>query len=162
MKTERNRKVQAQQTFRKAYRAQLSGDFARAVELYRKSLDLSPTAEAYTFLGWTFRVQGKLEEAIAVCKRAIEIDPDFGNPYNDIGAYLIELQRFDEAVPWLESAIAAKRYEARHFPYFNLGRVYVAKGELKRACELFQQALDIEPRYALASQGLESLRRLLN
>jgi hypothetical protein len=26
-----------------------------------------------------------LEEATAECLRAIEIDPDFGNPYNDIG-----------------------------------------------------------------------------
>jgi len=27
-----------------------------------------------------------LEEATAECLRAIEIDPDFGNPYNDIGS----------------------------------------------------------------------------
>ena len=51
-----------------------------------------PTAEAYTFLGWTYHFQGRIEDAIAECKRAIEVDPEFGNPYNDIGAYLIELE----------------------------------------------------------------------
>ncbi|MGA2847071.1 MAG: tetratricopeptide repeat protein, partial [Candidatus Acidiferrales bacterium] len=76
------------------------------MELYTKSLDIFPTAEAHTFLGWTYHFQGKVDEAIAECKRAIEVDPEFGNPYNDIGSYLIALGRHDEAIPWLEQAIA--------------------------------------------------------
>jgi len=77
----------AWQRLQEAYQAQMEGDYDRAVELYQRSLDLHPTAEAHTFLGWTFHFQGKIEEAIAECKRAIEVDPEFGNPYNDIGAY---------------------------------------------------------------------------
>jgi len=140
----------------------MAGDYDRAVELYRGSLALHPTAEAHTFLGWTYHFQGKIDEAIAECKRAIEVDPDFGNPYNDIGAYLIDLGRHDDAIPWLEQAIAAKRYEPRHFPYFNLGRVYLAKGMITRARELFQKSLDIEPRYTLARQAIERVRRMVN
>jgi Tfp pilus assembly protein PilF len=152
----------AQQRFREAYRAQMEGDFERAIELYRGSIALYPTAEAHTFLGWTFHFQGKIDEAIEECKRAIEVDPDFGNPYNDIGSYLIQLGRHDEAIPWLEQAIAAKRYEPRHFPYYNLGRAYLAKGSINRARELFQQSLEIEPQYTCARRGLESARRMLN
>jgi Tfp pilus assembly protein PilF len=157
-----DRKAQAQQRFEEAYRAQMDGDFHRAVELYRGSIALYPTAEAHTFLGWTFHFQGKIEEAIEECKRAIQIDPDFGNPYNDIGSYLIQLGRYDEAIPWLEQAIGAKRYEPRHFPYYNLGRAYLAKGSINRARELFMQSLEIEPRYTLARHGLESVRRMVN
>lgn len=157
-----NRTAQAWQRLQEAYRAQMEGDLDRAVNLYQESLALHPTAEAHTFLGWTFHFQGKIQEAIAECKRAIEVDPEFGNPYNDIGAYLIGLERYDEAIPWLEQAITAKRYEPRHFPYFNLGRVYLAKGFIKRARELFQQALEIEPGYITAQQALESLRRMVN
>ena len=160
MSTEREK--EARLRFEEAFAAQMEGDFTRAVELYLGSLALHPTAEAYTFLGWTYHSQGKIEEAIAECKRAIEIDPDFGNPYNDIGAYLIDLDRQDEAIPWLEQAIRAKRYEPRHFPYFNLGRVYLAKGMINRARELFQKSLIIEPRYTLARQALESARRMVN
>ena len=145
-----------------AYQAQMEGDYDRAVELYQSSLDLHPTAEAHTFLGWTFHFQGKIQEAIAECKRAIEVDPDFGNPYNDIGAYLIGLERFDEAIPWLERATTAKRYEPRHFPYLNLGRAYLAKGMINRARELFQKALEIEPRYTPARRALENIRRMVN
>jgi Tfp pilus assembly protein PilF len=157
-----DRETQAKQRFQEAFAAQMAGDYDRAVEFYLESLTLHPTAEAYTFLGWTYHFQGKIEEAIAECKHAIEIDPDFGNPYNDIGAYLIDLDRFDEAIPWLEQAMTAKRYEPRHFPYFNLGRVYLAKGMINRARELFQKSLAIEPRYTLARQALESVRRMVN
>src|SRR6202046_480395 len=147
---------------RQAYRAQMDGDYDGAVVLYKNSLEIFPTAEAHTFLGWTYHFQGKVDEAIAECKRAIEVDPEFGNPYNDIGSYLIEQGRFDEAVPWLERAIAAPRYDPRHYPYFNLGRVYYAKGMITKARECFQEALRIEPQYALAQQAIENLRRMVN
>jgi Tfp pilus assembly protein PilF len=154
--------TQAWEVLQDAYQAQMEGDYDRAVELYQSSLDLHPTAEAHTFLGWTYHFQGKLDDAIAECRRAIELDPEFGNPYNDIGAYMIEQGNFDQAIPWLQQAIAAKRYEPRHFPYYNLGRAFLGKEMYTQAMTSFQSALDIEPRYALARQALESLRRMVN
>src|SRR2546425_9934657 len=112
-----------------------------------------------SFLGWTYRFQGKIEDAIAECKRAIEIDPEFGNPYNDIGAYLIELGQPDNAIPWLERATEAQRYEPRHFPHYNLGRAYLAKEMYAPAEACFQKALRIEPRYVLARDNLATPRR---
>ena len=158
----KDREKEAKQRFQEAFTAQMTGDYDRAAELYLASLELHATAEAHTFLGWTYHMQGKIEDAIEECKLAIEIDPDYGNPYNDIGVYLIDLNRHEEAIPWLEQAIKAKRYEPRHFPYYNLGRVYLHKGLINRARELFQQSLAIEPRYTLASTALESARRLVN
>src|SRR5262249_55410934 len=118
--------------------------------------------EAYTFLGWTYSFQGKLDEAIEECKKAIEIDPDFGNPYNDIGAYLIEKEDYDQAIPWLERAIEAKRYDSYHYPHYNLGRAYMAKGMMKRALEEFESALSIAPDYPLAGEAVDNLRRQIN
>ncbi|HTW23872.1 MAG TPA: tetratricopeptide repeat protein [Candidatus Baltobacteraceae bacterium] len=161
-RTPEDRHEQAQDLFQQAYRAQMTGDWDRAAELYKASLEILPTAEAHTFLGWTYHFQGKIDDAIAECKRAIEVDPDFGNPYNDIGAYLISQGRLDEAVPWLEQAISAPRYEPRHFPHFNLGRVYLAKGMFNRARDCFQESLRIEPNYTLARRAIENLRRMVN
>ena len=53
-----------------------------------------------------------------------QVDQTFGNPYNDIGSYLVKKGEFDEAIEWLEKAKTAPRYEPRHFPYMNLGRIY--------------------------------------
>jgi len=154
--------TRAWEVLQDAYQAQMEGDYDRAAELYQSSLELHPTAEAHTFLGWTYHYQGKLMDAIAECKRAIELDPDFGNPYNDIGAYMIELGQFDEAIPWLQQAVESRRYEPRHFPHYNLGRAYLGKEMYGQAMRCFQEAIDIEPRYSLARQALESLRRMVN
>jgi len=75
---------------------------------------------------------------------------------------LIELGKFDEAIPWLKQAIDAKRYEPRHFPHYNLGRAYLAKEMYSEAIRSFKHSLEIEPRYGLARQALESLRRMVN
>jgi tetratricopeptide (TPR) repeat protein len=154
--------TQAWEALQDAYQAQMEGDYEQAVELYRSSLNLHPTAEAHTFLGWTYHFQGKLEEAIAECRRAIAVDPDFGNPYNDIGAYMIELGKFDEAIPWLHQAVDAKRYEPRHFPHYNLGRAYLGLEMYSQAMRCYQESLNIEPRYSLARRALESLRLVVN
>jgi tetratricopeptide (TPR) repeat protein len=146
---------------KEAYQYQVGGEYDMAVELYKRSLNLHPTAEAYTFLGWTYRFQGKLDEAIAECKKAIQIDPEFGNPYNDIGAYLIEKGEYDESLPWLERALHSRRYESYHFPHYNLGRAYMAKELYGKARYHFEQALKLVPDYTPAKEGLQNVRRKL-
>ncbi len=144
---------------KEAYQYQMGGEYEMAVELYKRSLQLHPTAEAYTFLGWTYHYQGKLEEAIEECKKAIQLDPEFGNPYNDIGAYLIESGQYDEALPWLERALQSRRYESYHYPHYNLGRIYMAKEMYSKARRHFETALRLCPDYLLARQALEEVRR---
>ncbi len=151
----------AVELFRKAYQLQMQGELELAISLYKRSLELHPTAEAYTFLGWTYRFQGKLDQAIAECKKAIALDPGFGNPYNDIGAYLIEKGKLDEAIPYLEQAIRAPRYEAYHYAWFNLGRVYFAKDMYSRARECWVKALEIEPEYKPAQEAMAKLKVML-
>ncbi|WP_321475722.1 tetratricopeptide repeat protein [uncultured Paludibaculum sp.] len=145
----------------RAFQLQQQSEFELAAELFRKSIEVHPTAEAHTFLGWTYHAQGRIQDAIAECRKAIEIDPDFGNPYNDTGAYLIELGRPQDAIPWLERATTCTRYYTFHYPWYNLGRAYTALELFSRACECFQNALDIEPGYALAQEALERVRRLI-
>ena len=151
----------AQEWFQKAYELQMRGELENAIRAYRQSIEILPTAEAHTFLGWTLSFLGMYEDAIRECKNAIELDPDFGNPYNDIGAYLIELGRLDEAIPWLQKAVASKRYESYCFPYYNLGRIYEAKWDWPRAMEHYRKALHENPNYTLASNALSMLEKIM-
>ncbi len=143
--------------FDRAYRHQMDGEFGVAIELYKQSIATYPTAEAYTFLGWTYSLMGRIREAIEMCEKAIEVDPTYGNPYNDIGAYLIDQGKWQEAIPWLEKATAAPRYETRQFPYMNLGRAYQNLGQYKKAMQHYKQALDEEPFYLPAHWALTAL-----
>lgn len=152
----------ATELWQKAYRYQIAGDLDRAIEYYKRSIEIHPTAEAHTFLGWTYSFQGRLEEATGECLRAIEIDPDFGNPYNDIGVYLMQQGRLEEAIPWLEKAKRAKRYEPRQFPLMNLGRIYLRQGRWWDALRELEEAVRVAPADASARQALHSLRARLN
>src|SRR5262249_6382142 len=136
----------------------MAGDLDEAVALYTQSLEVKPTAEAYTFRGWAYSFAGRLEEAIEECRNAIATDPTFGNPYNDIGCYLMEQGKLDDAVSWFEQAKKAPRYEPRHFPYLNLGRLRVAQGDFAEAILQFQGALREAPDDPVAAKFLEDLK----
>ena len=141
----------------RAMNFQMAGDLDESIRLYRESIAVCPTADAHTYLGWAYSFQGRIDDAIAECEIAIKLDPEFGNPYNDIGVYLMQQERLDEAIPWLERAKTAKRYEPRHFPYLNLGRVYVTKGMINKALEEFRGVLQINPDDSEIAQIIEQL-----
>src|SRR4029434_7073147 len=94
---ERQTLRQATMLWQEAYRYQMEGKLDRAIERYQRSIEAHPTAEAHTFLWWALSVQGRFEEATEECLRAIAIDPEFGNPHNDIGVYLMQRGQLDEA-----------------------------------------------------------------
>ena len=148
--------------WRDAYRQQMAGDLDGAIQTYRRSIAVWPTAEAHTFLGWTYSFQGRLEEATAECLRAIEVDPDFGNPYNDIGVYLIQQDKLDEAIPWLERAKAAPRYEPRQFPHMNLARIYIKRNRWWDALRELETAQTLAPTDQQLARTLHSVRAKLN
>lgn len=148
--------------FNEAYEAQMAEDFEAAIRLYKRSIDIFPTAEAYTFLGWTYSFQGEYDLAIAECLAAISVDAGFGNPYNDIGSYLIAKGNFYDCVRWFKLAIEALRYEARAYPHFNLAFVYEKRGLLLDAVKHYGLALDEQPNYAQAYKALRRLQQRLN
>ncbi len=153
---------EAEYYFHQAYQFQMSGRIHEAIEHYKRSIEIFPTSEAHTFLGWALSFEGDIEGAISECETAISIDPDFGNPYNDIGAYLMNLQRFDEAAQWFERAKEAKRYEARHYPYFNLGRIKEKQGDWLGASNEYKKALELYPEYESAKESLHRVNSLLS
>ena len=159
---EAQKKEEALEYFKQAYKAQFENDLDKAALLYQKSIECYPTAEAHTFLGWTYSFMGMTDEAIEECRRAIEVDPEFGNPYNDIGAYLIEQGDHVSAIPWLEQATRAERYQCYFYPHFNLGRVYEDRGMVYRALREYRKAIDLNPTYRLAVRAFRRLQGKLN
>ncbi|HLO67085.1 MAG TPA: tetratricopeptide repeat protein [Holophaga sp.] len=157
MSTE-EKKQEAMELVGKAYQHHMRGDIVRAIELYTQSLDVLPTPEAYTYRGWAKSFQKDFQAAIEDCHRAIDLDPEYGNPYNDIGAYYLELGQLDDTIPWLHMALKARRYESYCYPHYNLGRVYEAQDRLERALEHYRSAVQENPGYALAVKAVERVK----
>ena len=153
---------EAIELFRRAFEAQQVEDYAEAIELYQLSIAADPTAEAHTFLGWVYSFQGRYDEAIDECLEAIRVDPTLGNPYNDIGSYLVAKGNDYDSVKWFKLALSAPRYEARAYPHMNLGRVYEQRNHLLEAARHYGLALEEEPNFAQAAKALRTLQARLN
>ncbi|PIQ24006.1 hypothetical protein COW36_05665 [bacterium (Candidatus Blackallbacteria) CG17_big_fil_post_rev_8_21_14_2_50_48_46] len=160
--SQESRQVESQRLFQKAYASQMKGDLASAIQLYKRSISVFPTAEAHTFLGWTYSFQERYYEAIDECLRAIELDPDYGNPYNDIGSYLIELNQLKDSVPWFQKALQASRYASKVFPWFNLGRVAEWSYDHLQARDCYARAMEIDPSYLPAWEAYVRVCAVLN
>lgn len=155
-------KREAIELFTRATQAQQVKDYEEAIELYKRSIAVYPTAEAHTFLGWVYSFQQRYDEAIEECLEAIRVDSTFGNPYNDIGSYLVAKGDFYGSVKWFKLAILAPRYEARAFPHMNLGRVYEQRNRLLDAARHYGLALEQEPGYTQAMIAMRRLQAKLN
>lgn len=163
MTEDRDKRQEAMEWVGKAYQFHMRGEVDKAIEFYNRSLKVLPTAEALTFRGWAHSFNKDYDQAIADCHSAIDLDPEFGNPYNDIGAYYVEMDQLDDAIPWLKMALKAKRYESYCFPQFNLGRIYEMKEDWPQALEYYRAALRENPTYTLASKAIERVQgRLLS
>jgi tetratricopeptide (TPR) repeat protein len=116
-----------------------------ALEKFKESVTIYPTPQGYTYWAWMLSYDHDLPECIELCKKAIELDPEFGNAYNDIGSYLIEMDECEDAIPWLIKAKTAKNYDARHFPYLNLARAYLKLGRDEESREEYSALLELDP-----------------
>src|SRR5215471_12217057 len=157
-----SRELVARQLFSKAYDAQLAFDYETAILLYKRSIEIFPTAEAHTFLGWVYSFQDRYDEAIAECMEAIRVDETLGNPYNDIGSYLLAKGDSFGCVRWFKRALLAPRYESYAFPHFNLGRVYEMRRRYLDAVKHYTLALEAQPGFNQASVALRKIQARLN
>jgi tetratricopeptide (TPR) repeat protein len=157
-----NARYEAKQLFHQAYEAQLAHNYEQAIELYRRSIETYPTAEAHTFLGWVYSFQDRYDEAIEECLEAIRVDETLGNPYNDIGSYLMAKGDAYGCVRWFRRALFAPRYESYAFPHFNLGRVFEMRRRYLEAARHYSLALEEQPGFAEAAKALRRMQALLN
>jgi tetratricopeptide (TPR) repeat protein len=155
-------RYEAKQLFHQAYEAQLAHDYELAIELYKRSIETYPTAEAHTFLGWVYSFQDRYDEAIEECLEAIRVDETLGNPYNDIGSYLLAKGDSYGCVRWFRRALFAPRYDSYAFPHFNLGRVFEMRRKYLDAARHYGLALEQQPGFAEAANAVRRMQALLN
>lgn len=147
--------------FAAAFRKHMAGELGEAIALYHKSIARQPTAPGHTFLGWAYAHQGRLDEAIAECEKAIRIDADYGNAWNDIGSYLMARGELERAISYFQRAAEAPRYCCRHFPHLNLGNIYIAQRKFRDAKQEYERVLELVPGFPPALHSLQMLESLL-
>ena len=102
--------------------------------------------------------QGKLGEARACFRRALELTPEFAEAHNNLGNALKDQGKLDEAVACFRRALALKPNYAK--AHSNLGVALKDQEKLDEAVASFRRALELNPNYAEAQSNLGvALRR---
>ena len=96
--------------------------------------------------------QGKLEEAIACYRRALELKPDYAKAHNNLGNALKDQGKLDEAVACYRRALELKPDYAE--AHNNLGNALKDQGKLEEAVACYRRALELKPDYAEAHSNL--------
>jgi len=121
--------------------------------LYRVTMDRDPECWVAPYnLGTFLSHAGRLTEAIAQFRRAVEIKPDYALAYNNLGSALTELGRFDEAVNNFQRAVKIQPDFVE--VYGNLGTVLGQMEKFDEAIACFHRALAIRPDYVAAHSHL--------
>jgi len=138
----------------------LEGDYEGAIALYRDALALRASARIHTYLAWSLSELERYAEAVDHCRRAIDLDAGYPNAYNDLGSYLIDLGRPQEAIPWLRKVLEMSDYCCPHFAYYHLGRAQLLRGQVDEASEALRTALQLRPGFPPAYELLRRIRGL--
>ena len=96
--------------------------------------------------------QGKLDEAVACYRRALELKPDYAEAHNNLGNALKDQGKLDEAVACYRRALELKPDYAE--AHNNLGIALKDQGKLDEAIACYRRALELKPDYAEAHNNL--------
>lgn len=126
-----------------------SGQPAQAQAAYQALIAACPThAEAMHNLGLLFVQHGHVAPAAEWMRRAVETDRTQPIYLSNYGNVLQDLQRWPEAVPMYQAAIALNpQYADAHY---NLGNAFMKLGQAQAAVECFRHAIALNPKWAEA------------
>lgn len=111
----------------------------------------------YWELGSLYYNEGKFEKSEESYRRALDLDPSEKSALISLANLLRYRGRFEEAEGFLKKALVSAQDE---FVYIELGKLYRNWKRYDKALEMFQKAIEINPRNDLAySYGLGYLYR---
>ena len=85
-------------------------DHTQSAEYFKKAIGLDPNlASAYNGLGSTYRVIGRIDEAISLWERSLELDPNFDFPVYNLGLAYFEKGNKNQALKYFEKYLSLKK-----------------------------------------------------
>lgn len=104
----------------------------------------------------------QLPEAIEEEKRALKVNPNYTEANNTLGKFLVDQNKPDEAIPYLEKATSDQVYRELYKPLTNLGIAYYRKALYAKSGEYFNRAIVESPELACVAFYYRGHLDLLN
>jgi tetratricopeptide (TPR) repeat protein len=124
----------------------------RAIQTINSVPDAEKQASHYELLGTVYFRTGRLPDAEAAYKKALQKDPARGTSEIYLTAQYLESGRLDEALQQLD--ILLRKDPTNASAYATKALVYQTQGKMKEAKENYNQALKSDPEYDAAANNL--------
>ncbi|MDQ3815981.1 MAG: tetratricopeptide repeat protein, partial [Armatimonadota bacterium] len=127
-------------------------NYTAAVEAYKKSISLRPSANAYDGLGLTYLAMEQPENAVVAFQQAVRLEPNSASVQLDLGLAYMKMKQYENAIAPLRAAVRLKP----DYPIaFNLlGNSYAKSEQLLEAVVAYQQAIRLDPKDAIYHDNL--------
>jgi len=130
--------------FNRGNQLSVGGNFERAIESFRKSLELNPDdPEAWLNLGCAQWKLGQLDEAEQSFVRAIVLRPEYAAAHNNLGGVLDQQAKTAEAVVHYREAIRLQPDYAQ--AHSNLARAHLREARIGDAIRHYHAAVEHDP-----------------
>lgn len=130
--------------------------YAMSIDCYQKFLNQIPDcAEAMNNLGLAYKGLGKMRDAEASFKKALQIRPRYAAAFNNLGNLFVLQNRLAEAEACFRKALDCNPEFAEACN--NLGNVLASKTSFDDAWTYYFRAIRIRPDYAEAYNNLGNL-----
>jgi len=147
--------------FEQAQKLVAAKKMQEALPVIRDAKRFKETPMIITLEAWCQFALGKPQIAQSLCLRAIELDAEYGPAYNDLGSYLLEEDKLDDALKFFAKAKHASFFPQREYPYINCGRVYLKRQNYVLAYEEFLNASILSPDRPEILRTLEMIQKNL-
>ena len=141
---------------------QNAGNLPAAAVCFNRSLQRKPSPEAFTHLASVMGLMGDIDAAITQCKKAVELNPEYGTAWNDLALYHIEKHSYEEAERCLHKAIEARLPGPQAQIYYNLSRCQASRGLVGAALNAIKHSLVHDPESKRAQEIRDELARFLH
>ena len=149
----RKRQEEALRNFGEAYIRE--GDYTKALGKLLEAEKLYAEDPHLQYdLGLVYMAKERLDLAIHHFKKAVEIKPDYTPAKNSLGAAYLAQKKWDDAIACFKEITGDLLYVTPYYPLSNLGWAYYNKKEYRLAEKYYKDALKIEPKFAIALNGL--------
>jgi len=116
-------------------------DWIGSEKEFRRAIELDPNNPmVHSALGGAIANQKRFDEAIALTRRAVELDPL--SKRGRLGEVLIYSRRYDEAIAEMKAALLLDPNYAD--TYWILGKAYLCKGSYQEAIAIIQRYLELD------------------
>ena len=106
-------------------------------------------------MGWIYNYMGEYTKSIEVCKKSIELTPDFANGYNHLGFAYYKIGRTAKGIELIKKSLSLNPNYSRALS--NLGLVYYELKDYEKSFKACYRCMKLDVRFKEAQSIFRKL-----